>query len=165
VTDVSIYVALITGLTGAVGASTPQIAIVWRESKQAKRERQEREVSGRRQAYIELLGAAADLRTRVANTATYGGDEILVRLAEIRSSAAEVDVKAAKVAFVAGELATPAGIVASATAELAADAIELTNTTTGVMSTPGFAAFDTAVAAFRSEAIGNADNDQKNDRV
>jgi phospholipase/lecithinase/hemolysin len=156
VTDVSIYVALITGAAGAIGATVPQLATVFGENRRAKRDREERGVSARQQAYVELLGAAADFRTRVANTAMYGGDEILVRLAEIRSSAAEVDVKAAKVAFVADGLATPAGTVASETAKLAADAIQMTNTTTGVMITPSFVAFDAAVAAFRSASIGSA---------
>jgi hypothetical protein len=155
VTDVSIYVALITGATGAIGAATPQIAIVWRESKQARRDRKEREVNSRQQAYVELLGAAADLRTRVANTATYGGDEILVRLAEIRSSAADVEVTAAKVGFVAGKLAPPAGALAAAATELAADAILRTNTSTGVMTSPSFAAFDAAVRTFTTQALGS----------
>ena len=41
------------------------------------------------QACVDLLGASADLRTQVANTAMYHGGEILVRLAEIRSNAAD----------------------------------------------------------------------------
>ena len=65
VTDVSIYVALITGGAGALGAATPQLATVLRDSRQAGRDRRERGVNARRQAYVELLGAAADLRTRV----------------------------------------------------------------------------------------------------
>jgi len=161
VTDVSIYVALITGAAGAIGATVPQLATVFGENRRDKRTREERGADTRQQAYVDLLGAAADFRARVANTAMYGGDEILVRLAEIRSSAAEVDVKAAKVAFVAGGLAASAGPVASETASLAAAAIQMTNTTTGVMSTPSFIAFDAAVAAFRSAAIGSVENRQK----
>jgi hypothetical protein len=156
VTDVSLYVALITGAAGAFGAATPQLATVLRESKQAKRDRQERAENARQQACIELLGAAAGLRTHVENTAMYGG-KILVRLAKIRSNAADVQVKAAKVSFLADKLATPAGTLASAAAELAADAIQKTNTSTGVMSTPSFAAFETAVNTFKSEALGQPD--------
>jgi hypothetical protein len=155
VTDVSIYVALITGAAGAVGAATPQIATVWRESKQAKRDSQERDVSARQQAFVELLGAAAELRTRVENTAMYGG-EILVRLAEIRSSAADVQVRAAKVAFLKSEMAEPAQELGSAAADLAAQAVANTNMTSGVMSAPDYTAFKQAVDKFKSQAIDNA---------
>jgi hypothetical protein len=154
VTDVSIYVALITGGVGAIGAATPQLATVFRDSKQASRDREERGVDARRQAYVELLGAGADLRTRVENTAMYGGD-ILARLAEIRSSAADVQVKAAKVSFLVSNLAGPAGSLAKAAADLAAEAIAKTDMSTGVMTAPSFTAFDTAVEKFKSEAIGN----------
>jgi hypothetical protein len=155
-TDVPIYVALITGLTGAIGAATPQIATVFRDTSQAKRDRKERGVNARQQACVDLLGAAADLRTRVENTAMYGG-EILARLAEIRSSAADVQVKAARVAFLAGEMATSAQALASAATDLATAAVQNTDMTTNVMSSPDFTAFGKAVEQFKSEAISNAD--------
>jgi hypothetical protein len=154
VTDVSIYVALITGGAGAIGAATPQLATVFRDSRQASRDREERGVNARQQAYIELLGAAADLRTRVENTAMYGG-EILVRLAEIRSSAADVQVKAAKVSFLVSKLDRPAGSLARAAADIAAEAVANTDMSTGVMTAPSFTAFETVVEKFRSEAIDN----------
>ena len=113
-------------------------------------------MNARRQAYADLLGAAADLRTRVANTAMYGGDEMLTRLAEIRRSAADVEVKAAKVAFAAGVLAERAGTLASAATGLAAAAVRNTNAD-NVMVTPDFSAFDSAVDEFRAKAIDSAD--------
>jgi hypothetical protein len=154
VTDVSIYVALITGGVGAVGAATPQLATVLRDSRQASRDRKERGANTRQQAYVEFLGAAADLRTRVENTAMYGG-EILVRLAEIRSSAADVQVKAAKVSFLVTKLAGSAGELAKAAADLAAKAVANTDMSTGVMTAPSFIAFDAVVEKFKSEAMDN----------
>jgi hypothetical protein len=155
VTDVSIYVALITGGAGAIGAATPQLATVFRDNRQASRDRQERGVSARQQAYVELLGAAADLRTRVANTAMYSS-ETLVRLAEIRGCAADAQVRAAKVAFLADELAEPAGALASAATDLAAAAVQNTDMTTNVMRSPDFTSFDEAVDEFKLKATGNA---------
>ena len=156
-TDVSIYVALITGLTGAVGAATPQIATVWRDTHQSRLDREDRGEAARQQACVELLGTAAELRTRVENTAMYGG-EILVRLAEIRSSAADVQVKAAKVAFLKSELVDAAQELGTAATDLAAQAVAKTNMTSGVMSSPNFTAFDKAVVDFRSLAIHDAGN-------
>jgi hypothetical protein len=124
------------------------------DSRQASRDRKERGVNAKQQAYVDLLGAAADLRTRVANTAMYGGD-ILARLAEIRSSTADVQVKAAKVSFLEIKLIQSAGSLAKAAADLAAEAIAKTDMSTGVMTAPSFTAFDTAVEKFKSEAIAN----------
>jgi NAD(P)-dependent dehydrogenase (short-subunit alcohol dehydrogenase family) len=154
VTNVSIYVALITGGAGAIGAALPQAFTFLGDNRQASRDRKERGVNAKRQACIELLGTAAGLRTRVANTAMYGG-EILDRLAEIRSSTADVQVKAAKVSFLESKLVESAGSLAQAAADLAAEAITNTNTSTGVMIAPSFTAFDAAVEKFKSEAIGN----------
>jgi hypothetical protein len=153
VTDVSIYVALITGGAGAIGAATPQLATVLRDSRQAGRDREERGVNARQQAYVDLLGAAADLRTRVANTAMYHGGEMLVRLAEIRSSAADVQVKAARVAFLAADLAGSSQGLGAAAAGLAAEAVGNTDMSNNVMTAPDFMAFDEAVIAFKAEAI------------
>ena len=111
-------------------------------------------MNAKRQACLDLLGAAADLRTRVANTAMYGGD-ILDRLAEIRSSTADVQVQAAKVSFLESKLVRSAGSLAEAAANLAANAIAKTDTSTGVMTAPSFKAFDDAVENFKSEAIAD----------
>lgn len=156
-TDVSIYVALITGATGAVGAATPQIASVWRDTHQARLDRQERGQTARQQACVELLGAAADLRTRVANAAMYYGSEMPVRLTEIRGSAADAQVKAATVAFLAHGLAELAGTLATTANDLAVAAIANTDMTANVMRSPDYTAFDAAVDAFRSTALAGAD--------
>jgi hypothetical protein len=154
VTDVSIYVALITGATGAVGAATPQIATVFRDNRQAKQDRKERGVNARQQACIDLLRAASDLRTRVANAAMYFGDEMLTRLADIRACAAAVQVQAASVGFLAGDtLGAPAERLASAATELATAAIQSTDMNLKQMpSSPDFTAFDQGVEEFRRKA-------------
>ena len=153
-TDVSIYVALITGATGAIGAGIPQIATVWRDTHQAKLDRQERGENARQQACVELLAAAAGLRTRVENTAMYHGSEMPVRLAEIRGGAADVQVKAAKVAFLAAGLAAPAQGLGEAAAGLAVSAVASTDMATNVMTMPDPGAFDEAVARFSAQALG-----------
>jgi hypothetical protein len=155
VTDVSIYVALITGGAGAIGAAMPQLATMARDSRQAGRDRHERGVNARRQACVELLRAASDLRTRVANAAMYHGDEMPARLADIRSCAAAVQVQAASVGFLAREtLAEPAERLASAAADLAAAAVQSTDMSLNQMpSRPDFTAFDQSVDTFRSTAI------------
>lgn len=158
-TDVSIYVALITGGAGAIGAAMPQIATVVRDGRQAKLDRRERGVSTRQQACIELLRAAADLRTRVANAAMYHGDEMLARLAEIRNCAAAVEVQAASVGLLAREtLAEPAAELASAATELAAAAVQGTDMDLNQMpEDPDFATFDERVDLFRIKALATAD--------
>jgi hypothetical protein len=154
VTDVSIYVALITGATGAIGAATPQIATAFRDGRQAKLDRKERGVDARRQACIDLFRAASDLRTRVANAAMYFGDEMPTRLSDIRACAAAVQVQAASVGFLAGDTLGPsAQRLASAANELATAAIQGTDMNLKQMpSSPDFTAFDQSVEEFRLRA-------------
>jgi hypothetical protein len=153
VTDVPIYVALITGVAGAVGAAIPQFFTFLGDSHQAGQDRKERGVNAKRQAYVELLGAAADLRTRVANTAMYQPGAMPDRPTEIRSCAADVQVQASKVAFVAAEVAESALGVGSAATKLAAEAISETDRADDRMPIPDFTAFDGAVDKFKAAAL------------
>jgi hypothetical protein len=155
--DVSIYVALITGATGAVGAAIPQIATVLRDSRQAKRDRSDRSVNARQEACVALLRAAADLRTRVANATMYQGDEMLARLAEIRSCAAAVEVRAASVGYLDKTLAEPAADAASAATRLAAAAVQTTDMDLHAMPEgPDLTLFDQRVEDFRAKSLAIA---------
>lgn len=152
-TNVPIYVALITGAAGAIGAAIPQFFTFLGDNHQASQDRKERGVNAKRQAYVELLGAAADLRTRVANTEMYQPGAIPDRPTEIRSCAADVEVRASKVAFVAAEVADSAQAVGSAATKLAAEAISETERADNRTPSPDFTAFDEAVDKFKAAAL------------
>jgi hypothetical protein len=147
VPDVSIYVALITAGAGAIGAAIPQVATVVRDVRQAERDRHERRADTRRQACLDLLHAASDLRAQVANAAQYHGGEMGARLAEIRNCAGAVQVHAVSVGLLAPEApAGPAERVAVAANGLAANAADNTDMNLNQMVTsPDFTEFDGSV--------------------
>jgi hypothetical protein len=66
-----------------------------RDVRQAGQDRRERHAETRRHAGLDLLGAAEDLRTTVANAADYRGGEMSASLADIRNVAAAVQRHAA----------------------------------------------------------------------
>lgn len=156
--EVSIYVALITAGAGATGAAIPQIATVVRDVRQADRDRHERRVETRRQACLDLLHAASDLRTQVANAAQYHGSDMGARLAEIRKCAAAVQLHAVSVALLAGEsLDDPAERLAAAAMDLAAAAVHNADMSLNQMvSCPDLSEFDGSVKAFRLRAVADA---------
>ncbi|HEY4851499.1 MAG TPA: hypothetical protein VII22_11925, partial [Streptosporangiaceae bacterium] len=82
--DVSLYVAVITAAAGVAGGSIPSVTSVIRDGRQAKRDQQNHQTETERQACLDLLAAASELRARVANAADCHGDEIDARLAQIR---------------------------------------------------------------------------------
>jgi hypothetical protein len=157
--DVSIYVALIAAGAGVVGATIPQIAILVRDGRQAERDRRDRGAETRRQACLDLLRAAGELRTRVANAAEYHGTEMGARLAEIRESEAAVRLNAVSVALlVPRKLTEPAEELAEIARRLVAVTERDTDLDLGVRAgQPNFAELDRGVAAFRRAAVGAAD--------
>src|SRR6266851_3196368 len=80
--DVPLYVAAITAAAGVAGAAIPAIAVIIRDVRQAERDRRERRAEAKRQACLDLLRTAGELRTRVANTLQDPGDQIGARQAE-----------------------------------------------------------------------------------
>jgi hypothetical protein len=90
--DVSIYVAIITAAAGVLGATIPQVAMYRRDTRQAEWDRRDRRAETKRQACLDLLRAAGQLRTRVADAAQYHGDEMRGKLAAVRKSAAAVEL-------------------------------------------------------------------------
>src|SRR5580698_8568416 len=86
VTDVPVYIAVITGAAGIIGAGIPQASIVLREVRQAKRDRRERSIAAGQSACIDLLRAASSLSARAENLSAYRGDAkgLGVRLEELR---------------------------------------------------------------------------------
>jgi hypothetical protein len=156
--QVSIYVAVITAAAGVLGAAVPAIATLTRDVRQAERDRRERRADAKRQACIELLRAAGDLRTQVANAAHYHGDEIGTRLAQIRECAEAVGLHAVSVGMLASEKLTAAAEHLAAAAEnLVAMAVTNTDMRVKAMTPePDYTEFDDSIAAFRRVAVAAA---------
>jgi hypothetical protein len=152
--DVPIYVAVITAGAGIIGAAIPQVSILARDVRQAERDRRERRTDAWRQACLDLLRASGELRTQVANNAEYHGDEMGARLAEVRKCAASAQLHAVSVAFLGpATLKEPAERLAAAANGLAEAAAQNTDLSLGNMvRTPDFAQLDEAIAAFRAIA-------------
>jgi hypothetical protein len=156
--DVPLYVAAITAAAGVAGAAIPAIAVIIRDVRQAERDRRERRAEAKRQACLDLLRAAGELRTRVANAAEYHGAEMSGLLAGIRECEAAVRLNAVSVALLApGKLADSAEKVADAASRLAMFVADNTDKHAGEMLVkPNFAKLDESVEDFSRTAVAEA---------
>lgn len=155
--DVPLYVAAVTAAAGVGGAAIPAITVLLRDVRQAERDRRERAAGTKRQACLDLLHAAGELRARVANTIQYSGDQLAAGMAEIRDAEAAVHLQAANVALLAPQtLAEPADQVARAASHLAATAVEDTGKRATMIRPPDFTGLDVTVTAFRESAVADA---------
>jgi hypothetical protein len=156
-TDVPIYVAVITAGAGLFGALIPQAALVIREVRQAEKDRRERFAAATRAACVDLLRAAGELRTLVENIRSYRGDAsgMRARVEEVQKRAEETRLHAASVSLlVPGRLATPANTVAAAARALAEDVVQNTNLDRGVsIGLADTRALDKSITDFRNEAV------------
>jgi hypothetical protein len=156
-TDVPVYVAVITAAAGILGAAIPQASIVLREARQAERDRRERSVAAGQSACIDLLRAASSLGTQIENLRAYRGDAhgLRLRLEEVRKCLAETQLHAASVGMLApGQLVGRAGQLAAETSSLvkAVEAnVDLDNDV--VVGQIDLGPLDTLIAAFREEAV------------
>jgi len=132
--DVSLYTAAIAGAAAVAGAAVPAITVLVRDVGQTKRDRQERQADARRQACLDLLRSAQQLRVKVANAAQYHGPEMGARLEEIRACEADVQLHAAQAALLTTEeLGGLAESLADAAGQLTMQAIDRTNMQAGEM--------------------------------
>ena len=156
--DTSIFVPLISAGAAVAGAAVTQIISAVRDGRKAKHDREERYDDATRQAFVQLLQAAGDLRTQVENNFEYHGDEMPARLAQVRQYAEATRVHAASVALRVPEaLAELAEQVATAAGHLALVSAEKTNLQLGAMrELPNFNELDNSVRAFRRAAIAGA---------
>jgi hypothetical protein len=156
-TDVPIYVAMITAGAGIIGAAIPQVATVFRDVRQAERDRRERSKGATRDACIELLRAAGELRILAANMSNYRGDAsgMRARVDQVRSQAEATRLHAASVGLRAPDkLAGPAEEVAAAASDLADQVVRNTNLDQGVLlDSPDERGLAERSAAFRNEAL------------
>jgi hypothetical protein len=87
--EVSIFVAVITGGAAVFGAAVSPVSMAYQNAKRSARDRRERRETEIRQACAGLLKAARDLRVQVANNHAYQGNEIPLRLEQVRQLAAD----------------------------------------------------------------------------
>jgi hypothetical protein len=153
-TDVSVWVPVISAAAAILGAAVSPLTTVLQNSRQARQERQERQVTDRRQACIELLRAAVDLRATVANNHDYHGDDMVARLALVRQYAADARVHAFNIALLAPqELAAAALELADETGQVALLAAANTDLAMGVcVQAPDFGKLDERIADFANRA-------------
>lgn len=155
--DVPVYVAVITGAAGIIGAAIPQASIVLGEVRQAKRDRRERSVAAGQSACIDLLRAASSLGTQIENLRTYRGDALglRLRLEEVRRYLAETQLHSASVGMLApGQLTERASQLAAEASSLvkAVEAnVDLDNDV--VVGRIDLGPLGTLIAAFREEAV------------
>jgi hypothetical protein len=157
VNDITVYVAVITGAAGIVGAAIPQASIVLRELRQAERDRRERSIAAGQMACIDLLRAASSLSTQAENLGSYRGDAhgLRARLEEVRKYLAETELHAASVGMLA-----PRQLIEGAN-QLAAEARRLMEAVKAnvdldngvVVGNIDTGPLDTLIAAFRNEAV------------
>lgn len=134
-TDVPIYVAVITAGAGLFGALASLFAVAFREGRQAKRDRREREETAKRQACLDLLRVCGQIRTQVASNYEYHGTEMADRLAAVRRLAADADLYAVSVSLQAPDrLAAPASALSAATTRLARKTADDTDLSLGSMA-------------------------------
>jgi hypothetical protein len=154
--DISIFVALISGSAGVAGAALSPLAIAFKEGRQAKRDRQERHGTAARQACVQLLAAAADLRTQVANNLSFRGDRssMVARLEAVRGYASAAGLHAVSVSLLEDRLAESASRLGAAAKTYADAATTCTDLDKGWMvSDPDHRDLEEAINDFRKKAI------------
>jgi hypothetical protein len=158
VPEVSVYVAAITAGAAVIGAAVSQVPILIRDARQAGQDRHERHADVRRQACLNLLGAAAELQAKVANAGQYRGKDMSDRLAEVRECAAAVKLHAATIELLAPKpFATLADHLAKEAAKFAQQAVTNTDLKLNQMvEVPNPCDLEQAAEAFRARAVAEA---------
>jgi hypothetical protein len=156
-TDVPVWVAVITAGAGIIGAAIPQVTIILRDVRQAGRDRRERAAAATRDACVELLRAAAELRILAEGVGSYRGDAngLLTRVDEAKGKADAALLYATSVGMQApGKLAAPAEEVAIAASGLADQVVQNTDLSRGVPTgNPDSTALTRCINSFRRAAV------------
>jgi hypothetical protein len=157
--DVSIFVALITASAAVLGAAVSPVSTAYQNSRQAKRELDDRHDTALRDACVDLLRSVGDLRDQVADNYDYpGGDEMVTRLAQVRQHMTAAKVDAVKVALLEPRvLGKPAKQLADAADRLATMAAKSTDKRVRAANrAPEFTELDTYATAFSESAVNHA---------
>ena len=153
--DVSLYVAVIAGGAAVLGAAVSPVSTAYQNARQAVRDRAERREAAIRQACMDLLGSARNLRVQVADTAAYHGSEMGSRLERMRQLDADVASHADTVAMlVAVNLAESAARLACAVGALSASAEANIESELGAsIRDPDFTELNACIADFSTRAV------------
>lgn len=158
-TNIPIYVAVITAGAGLLGALIPQTWIVFREIKQRDRDRRDRYVAQARDACLDLLRASGALSAHVKNMTTYRGDRngLCNRLEEARGYLADIQLHTASVGMAApSTLTEPARQLAAAAERLAKSVEEVTDLDNAEMlDRPDNGPLDELISAFSNRAVAS----------
>lgn len=158
-TDIPIYVALITAGAGLLGAMIPQSWIIVREIRQQEHDRKDRYVAEARGACLDLLRASGGLSAHVRNMNTYRGDSngLRTRLEEARGYLADIQLYAASVGMAAPGTLTELAVQLAAMAEGLTQAVEeITDPDNAEMlARPDTGPLDELISAFRDRAVAS----------
>jgi hypothetical protein len=155
--QVSIYVAVIAAGAAILGAAVAPLSTAYEKARQAVRERAEQRETVVRQACIDLLRAARDLRVQVANTAAYHGNEMGARLERVRQLDADAASNADEVALLLPvSVADSAGRLASVMSALAVAAqANVKPEFAASIREPDFTELDSCIEDFRTRVIAH----------
>lgn len=155
--QVSIYVAVIAAGAAVLGAAVAPVSTAYEKARRAVRNRSEQRETAIRQACIDLLRAARDLRVQVANTAAYHGSEMGGRLERMRQLDADAASHADEVALlVPVSVAESAARLASAVRALATVAqANVKPQFAASIREPDFTELDACIEDFRTRVIAD----------
>jgi hypothetical protein len=158
--DVPLAVAVIGTITPVVAGALPLFIGWFKEGGRDKRERAERLEAERlrlaqekRGECVKLLRLGRDLRVLMENAHESQGDDLTLRLQEIRQSAAGLTGQADEVGFMVPETEAAAGALAAAAGRLVITVSENRNRAGGApLMPPDFERFDRCLAKFKADA-------------
>jgi hypothetical protein len=167
VSEITTAISTAGTLVGALGGVALTYGVgARREERRSDRERQDHRAQERRQAYLDLLGAAAQLKVQVEIAGQCFWSDMDARLAAIQGHATSASLHAARAAlFRPGAVADAAEALATAAGQLAAATARDTEMRThderflgGKMTTPpDFASLDECVRRFYVAAAKDAE--------
>jgi hypothetical protein len=158
--QVSLYVAAITAAAAVLGAAVSPVSTAYQNARQAVRDRAERRDSAVRQACVDLLRSARDVRVQVANTAAYHGAEMGSRLERIRQLEADAAVHADEVALlIPVSVANSAAMLTGAVSRLTASTEANVKHELGAsIRQPDFTELDGCIADFSTRVVNYVRN-------
>ena len=168
--DGSIYVAVISASAAIVAAAVSAVSVAYQNARSAERdrqqrreERQQRHEEETRTACMDLLRAAADLRTQVENNQGYAGQEMRSRLAQVRQHASDAALHAVMIGTIEPHVfADLADKLAKAARRLALAAAESTNLEMNMSNeVPSFDELTDCIEAFSRKAVAYARGETK----
>lgn len=157
--DVPVFVAAITAGAALLGAAITPVSTAIQNSRQVKRDREERHDTALHEACVALLRTIGELRDQVENNYEYpGGDEMGARLAQMRQFVTAAKVHAVSIALLEPRaLAKLADQLAKAAERLGVTAAASTDPRVRASNRrPEFGELDACTEAFCEGAVDHA---------